>query len=143
MLSSSHGYPDPLRRGFWKLDLWADIVAAPAHREEATTALRLTTRSGCATVGRRCRFEVARRNGPSGRSGDCSSEHVGGVSSEAPALREKVELGIRYLSHPLKARMSGVMAEPEESYGAFAVQATGFAGLSLAEAVQPGVVFEV
>ena len=58
-----------------------------------------------------------------------------------PALREKVELGVKYLTHPLKARMSGVVSDPEESYGAFAVQATGFAGLSLAEAIQPDIVF--
>jgi|GEM_PF-806951 len=57
-------------------------------------------------------------------------------------LREKVELGIKYLSHPLKARMSGVCAEPDESYGNFAVQSTGFAGLSLAEAIRPDSVFE-
>ena len=55
--------------------------------------------------------------------------------SENPQLREKVELGLKYLSNPLKARMSGVASEPEESYGAFAVQATGFAGLSLAEGI--------
>ena len=58
-----------------------------------------------------------------------------------PRLREKVELGLLYLSHPLKARMSGVCTEPEESYGCFAVQATGFAGLSLAEAIRPDSVF--
>ena len=59
-----------------------------------------------------------------------------------PRLREKVELGIKYLSHPLKARMSGVCAETDESYGTFAVQSTGFAGLSLAEAIRPDSVFE-
>ena len=52
-----------------------------------------------------------------------------------PALREKLDKGLTYLTHPLKARMSGVMSDPEESYGAFAVQATGFAGLSLAERI--------
>ena len=60
-----------------------------------------------------------------------------------PVLREKVNLGIRYLSHPLKARMSGVASDPDESYGAFAVQSTGFAGLSLAQAVKTNVVFEL
>ena len=54
-----------------------------------------------------------------------------------PRLREKVELGLRYLSNPLKARMSGVCSDPDESYGEFAGQATGFAGLSLAEADLP------
>jgi hypothetical protein len=57
-------------------------------------------------------------------------------------LREICELGTRYLAHPLKARMSGVVSDPDESYGMFAVQATGFAGLSLAEAIQTDAVFE-
>lgn len=60
-----------------------------------------------------------------------------------PVLREKTELGLRYLSHPLKARMSGVATEPEESYGMFAVQSAGFAGLSLAEAVKKDSVFKL
>lgn len=58
-------------------------------------------------------------------------------------LREKVEKGLKYLTHPLKCRMSGVMSDPEESYGAFAVQSTGFAGLSLAESILPGSAFKV
>lgn len=57
-------------------------------------------------------------------------------------LKEKVDLGVKYLAHPLKARMSGVCSDPDESYGDFAVQATGFAGLSLAEAIRPDAVFE-
>lgn len=60
-----------------------------------------------------------------------------------PGLREKVDRGIQHLSHPQKARMSGVASDPEESYGAFAVQSTGFAGLSLAQAAKPNVVFEL
>ena len=56
-------------------------------------------------------------------------------------LRETVEKGIKYLSHPLKCRMSGVMSDVDETYGAFAVQSTGFAGLSLAEYISPGIVF--
>jgi hypothetical protein len=60
-----------------------------------------------------------------------------------PCLRKKVELGLKYLSNPLKARMSGVASEPEESYGMFAVQATGFAGLSLAEASKMDSVFNL
>ena len=63
--------------------------------------------------------------------------------SENPQLREKVELGLKYLSNPLKARMSGVASDPEESYGAFAVQATGFAGLSLAEGITKNSVFNL
>ncbi len=60
-----------------------------------------------------------------------------------PVLREKTELGLKYLSHPLKARMSGVASDPEESYGMFAVQSAGFAGLSLAEAVKADSVFDL
>lgn len=60
-----------------------------------------------------------------------------------PSLREKVESGVKYLSHPLKARMSGVASDPKESYGAFAVQSTGFAGLSLAQAIKKNAVFEI
>jgi hypothetical protein len=60
---------------------------------------------------------------------------------ENAQLREKAELGIKYLCHPLKCRMSGVMSDPDESYGAFAVQSTGFAGLSLAEAIEKNSVY--
>lgn len=62
---------------------------------------------------------------------------------EEPSLRAKVDKGIKYLSHPLKARMSGVAAEPEESYGSHSIQATGFAGLSLAQAIRKNSVFEI
>lgn len=62
---------------------------------------------------------------------------------ENPRLREKVELGLKYLSNPLKARMSGVASEPEENYGMFAVQATGFAGLSLVEGLEKDSVFKL
>ena len=61
---------------------------------------------------------------------------------ENEELRSKVELGLKLLTHPLKARMSGVAAEPEESYGAFAVQSAGFAGLSIAEAIKIDSVFD-
>jgi hypothetical protein len=37
--------------------------------------------------------------------------------------------------------MSGICSDPEESYGEFAVQATGFAGLSLADGIQNDLVF--
>ncbi len=60
---------------------------------------------------------------------------------ENPELRKTVDAGLKYLSHPLKARMSGVASDPEESYGMFAVQSAGFAGLSLAEAIRKDVVF--
>jgi hypothetical protein len=60
-----------------------------------------------------------------------------------PLLREKVEISLKYLSNPLQARMSGVASEPEESYGMFAVQSAGFAGLSLAEAIKIDSVFNL
>ncbi len=53
------------------------------------------------------------------------------------------ESGLGHLGTPLRARMSGVMSDPEDSYGAYAVQATGFAGLSLLDVVRPGAVFAV
>ena len=65
--------------------------------------------------------------------------HVG----ENSLLREKVELGLKFLSNPLKARMSGVASDPEESYGMFAVQSTGFAGLSIAEGLIKDSVFNL
>jgi hypothetical protein len=60
-----------------------------------------------------------------------------------PKLREKTELGLKYLSHPLKARMSGVASEVEEGYGSFAMQSTGFAGLSLLEGIKKNSVFNL
>ncbi len=60
-----------------------------------------------------------------------------------PTLREKTQLGLKYLSHPLKARMSGVASEVEEGYGRFAMQATGFAGLSLLEGLAKNSVFDL
>ncbi len=58
-------------------------------------------------------------------------------------LRDVTDSGLSYLSHPLRARMSGVASELSESYGKFALQATGFAGLSLAEGVQKDSVFNL
>ncbi len=58
-----------------------------------------------------------------------------------PVLREKTERALKYLCHPLKCRASGVMSDPEESYGAFAVQSTGFAGLSLSQAIKKNSVY--
>jgi hypothetical protein len=60
-----------------------------------------------------------------------------------PDLRRAVEAGLGHLGTPLHARMTGVMSDPERSYGAYAVQATGFAGLSLLEAARPGAAFAV
>ncbi len=50
-------------------------------------------------------------------------------------LRQVTEAGVEYLCTPVQARMSGVRSEPDTSYGALAVQSTGFAGLSVAEAI--------
>ena len=60
-----------------------------------------------------------------------------------PEISTRYEKGIKFLSNPLKARSTGICCEPAESYGAFAVQATGFAGLSLAEAIKPGSAFSL
>ncbi len=51
-------------------------------------------------------------------------------------LRSRAEKGGQYLAHPLKARMLGVYADDVEPD--FCMQATGFAGLTLAEAIEPG-----
>jgi hypothetical protein len=56
-------------------------------------------------------------------------------------LRQKIELGLQFLSDPQRARMTGVMSDPQESYGRHAVQATGFAGLSFLEGIAPGSAF--
>jgi hypothetical protein len=61
--------------------------------------------------------------------------------ADDPTLRAAVQEGIEHLSHPLHARMGGVASDPLRSYGSFAVQATGFAGLSLADAIEPDSVF--
>lgn len=66
-------------------------------------------------------------------------EHI----EENPVLREKTELGIKFLSNPLKSRMSYVATELDESYGKFTIQATGFAGISLAQAIKRNIVFEL
>lgn len=62
---------------------------------------------------------------------------------DEPQLRAAVQKGMGFLTCPTMARMSGVMSDPEESYGSFAVQSTGFAGLSLAEAITPDSVFNI
>ncbi|MBE6930498.1 MAG: hypothetical protein E7463_09485 [Ruminococcaceae bacterium] len=57
---------------------------------------------------------------------------------ENAQLRETYEKAIRFLSNPLHAVTIGVAGDPNAPMGYFAVQATGFAGLSLAEAIRPG-----
>ncbi len=59
-----------------------------------------------------------------------------------PRLRAVVKKAYTHLNNPLDARMSGIMSDPNRSYGSFAVQSTGFGGLSLAEKVLPGSVYE-
>lgn len=55
-------------------------------------------------------------------------------------IRTRVLNGGRFLSHPLNARMYAVMADDVEPD--FCMQATGFAGLSVAEAIEPCSVFQ-
>lgn len=57
-------------------------------------------------------------------------------------LREYFEEGVQYLSHPLHARSLGICIEPGFPSSTCAVQATGFTGLSLAEAIRPDCVFQ-
>ena len=54
-------------------------------------------------------------------------------------LRKKVRQGEAYLCNPLNARMLGVMAEDAEPV--FCLQATGFAGLTVASALDPNCIF--
>jgi len=56
-------------------------------------------------------------------------------------LRECYEKAIQFLSNPLQAITVGVAGDPDAPMGYFTVQATGFAGLSLAEAVCPDSTF--
>lgn len=60
---------------------------------------------------------------------------------ENAQLRETYEKSIRFLSNPLHAVTVGVAGDPKSPMGYFTVQATGFAGLSLAESIQPGSTF--
>ena len=62
---------------------------------------------------------------------------------ENDELRDRVERGTRYLCRPLDAMVNGVMANPREHYGHFAVQSTGFAGLTVSEAIKPGFIFDM
>jgi hypothetical protein len=89
-------------------------------------------------MGLRPGWELAKSNGIL----HCFFYYLNHINDD-PRLREKVELGLRYLSHPLKARMSGVCSDTEETYGEFAGQATGFAGLSLAEGIEKDAVFNL
>jgi len=68
------------------------------------------------------------------------SYYVNNIEDRAD-LRSRVERGGKYLCNPLKARMLAVMADDVEPQ--FCVQATGFGGLSVAEALKPSSTFEV
>ena len=56
-----------------------------------------------------------------------------------PEVRKRCARGAQYLSHPLKARMLAVMAE--DVVPDFCLQATGFAGLTVAEGIKNGATF--
>jgi hypothetical protein len=58
-----------------------------------------------------------------------------------PEVREAVRRCAAFLSHPGFAARIGVTCDPSMPWGRYSMQATGFAGLSLAEWVQPGVTF--
>ena len=58
-----------------------------------------------------------------------------------PEIRKRCKRGFTYLSNPLNARLLAVMAE--DAVPDFCLQATGFAGLTVAEAVREGSTFEV
>lgn len=62
---------------------------------------------------------------------------------ENTELRERFENGVKYLCSPLDAMFNGVMANPREQYGVYALQATGFAGLTLSEAIRPAYIFDL
>ena len=58
-----------------------------------------------------------------------------------PEIRKRCQQGALYLSHPLKARMLAVMAE--DTVPDFCLQATGFAGLTVAEGIKNGSTFDI
>ena len=66
------------------------------------------------------------------------SYYVNSIEDRAD-LRDRVERGGKYLCNPLKARMLAVMADDVEPD--FCMQATGFGGLGVAEALAPNSTF--
>ena len=60
---------------------------------------------------------------------------------EDSEVREAVRRCAIFLSHPDFGKRIGVTCEPSMPWGRHSMQATGFAGLSLAELVKPGVTF--
>jgi hypothetical protein len=58
-----------------------------------------------------------------------------------PEVRKRCAQGSLFLSNPLKARMLAVMAEDVVPH--FCLQATGFAGLTVAEGIRNGATFDI
>jgi hypothetical protein len=58
-----------------------------------------------------------------------------------PEVREAARRCIAFLSRSEYARRIGMMEDPEAPWGEFATAATGFAGLSLVEALAPGLIY--
>jgi hypothetical protein len=56
-------------------------------------------------------------------------------------VHEAVKRCVSFLCHPAWAERIGVMCPPEMPWGKFAMPATGFAGLTLAEVIEPGVIY--
>ena len=52
-----------------------------------------------------------------------------------------VQRCVSFLCHPAWAERIGVLCPPEMPWGKFAMPATGFAGLTLAEVIEPGVIY--
>ncbi|OGO83324.1 MAG: hypothetical protein A2Y21_02125 [Clostridiales bacterium GWC2_40_7] len=107
-------------------DSWFNFMVAAYPWQKGTGDPPTSRQSGI-----RIGWEMAKSNGIM----QCFQYYLNNID-DSPRLREKVELGLKYLTAPIKCRMSGVMSDPDESYGAFAVQSTGFAGLSVSEAVE-------
>ena len=57
------------------------------------------------------------------------------------SIKDIIEKGIEFLCTPRYAEHIGVMVNPKLPWGKYSVQATGFAGLSLAEYIKPSVSF--
>ena len=113
------------------LDSWFNFqfIAYPPEADGELPMSRLWLRPG---------WELAKSNGIV----HAFLYYLNHIDNDA-RLREKVELGLKFLSNPLKARHSGVAADTDESYGMFAEQAAGFAGLSLAEGIRKDSVFSL
>ena len=56
-------------------------------------------------------------------------------------VHEAVARCVKFLCHPSWAERIGVLCPPDMPWGKFAMPATGFAGLTLAEVIEPGVIY--